>query len=97
MGASCQRHVLHYGQIAENLRDLKSPGEPSGDKSMRRPGGDVEPVQAHLTAGRPQESGYTVEHRGLARPVGTNQRVHVAVLDLQADTVHREKGAKILA
>jgi hypothetical protein len=57
MGPSSQRHILDDRQIAKDLRHLKRSGQSGGDKSMRRPCGDLQSAQEHLPAGRPKKSG----------------------------------------
>ena len=58
--------------------------------------GNVNAVEYDAAQGRRQKFGQEVKKRRLARPVGTNQRMNVAALDLQVNLVDGNKPFEFL-
>jgi hypothetical protein len=89
-----QEQVVEHAHVAEQLEELKGPGDAArGDPVRRQPvdGLAGEPDAAAARAAKPADG---VEERGLAGAVGADERVELPRADGQAHGVERVEPAE---
>ena len=79
------KQVLVHGQVVEQLHRLERAGQAEACAPVGAQGSDVPSVEHDPSGGGPGVPGQGVDHRGLARAVGTDQPVDGALGDLQVD------------
>ena len=76
-------HVLEHGQAREEPRELEGAPDAEAEHAVRRGVGDVGAAEAHLTLLDALIAGDDVEQGRLARAVGPDQPVDLALADLE--------------
>ena len=80
-------HVLPSRQGPEELEALEGAGDAESGPVMRRQAGDVLTAEAHPPVRGGLQAGDDVEERGLPGPVGADEAVDGAGVDLQIDVL----------
>ena len=91
------RDVLQNAQSLEGPHDLEGPADACVAHAIGPQAGDLPSVEPHRAGARRMDAGDHVEDRGLARAVGTDQRVDRAGRHGEADVVHGAQAAEGLA
>src|SRR5262249_10801494 len=94
-GLHRQETVLEGAQAGKEVRDLVRARPAEARPSVRSRARDVPAEERDLAAGRPGLAADQAEQRGLARPVGPDDRAALARGDGQADAVDREEPSEL--
>src|SRR5690606_37486133 len=89
-----EAHVLHHGELREEVGELEGATEPQARAARRAQAGDVAPAEAHDAGAGAQLAGDQVEEGGLAGAVGTDDRGERARMEGTADLVDRDVTAE---
>ena len=81
--------------MLEQLDVLESARNAQAGNAVRRRGAQVVFFEMQAAGGGRIDAADQVEHRGLARAVGADQREHFAAPHLEADAVHRQHAAEL--
>jgi hypothetical protein len=84
IAARVEREHLAYRQLAVEAGRLQDDPDPLAQRAPAELG--IEAEHRHAPAAAAPVTLEDLERRGLARPVGAQQREHLPVLDLEADT-----------
>ena len=81
--ANAELQVLHHREAVDELKVLEGACKPHAGSGMRRQVGYVLAGQSDATGIGAVKAADTVDERGFARTIRTDQRVHGAALDWQ--------------
>src|SRR5690606_3045442 len=90
-------HVLQHCHVWEHSGNLERADQPLTGYLRGPQGSDIPALIKDGACGRRQKTRQQVEESGLARPVGTDQRVDMALFHLQIDLVHGGETVEHLA
>src|ERR687887_255622 len=91
-----ERHRLERAQVREQGVDLKRAHEPAFDALVGLKRGDLLLAKKDPAVVRPEHAGDQVDQRGLARPVRPDQRVTLALRQIEGDILGNDERAEAL-
>ena len=89
------QNVLDDAHLGEEAQVLEGAGDAAGDDLLRRFAVDALIQEGDCTVGDLIDAGEHVEHGGLARAVGADQRDDLALIHMEADVVHGAQAAEL--
>jgi hypothetical protein len=89
--------VIHHGHTLEDPTGLERPGHPERGDLVGREVNDGGPPEAHLAAGRGEETAQAIEHGRLTGPVGADQPNDLPLSHPEIDLLERRQAAEIHA
>src|SRR5689334_5140203 len=84
-------HILKYGQMRKRRRNLERAHDAAPCDLRRLLASDVCAIEMDRTRGRLQKMRQQIEHRRLARPVGSDQCMYGATPHFQIDIADRHE------
>src|SRR5437899_12758918 len=94
MGQHRVLQVLPDSQPRKDHGDLEGPSDARFRDDVSRPAGDVASIEPDTPRARAHAAGDEVEKGGLAGPVRADDRVPVALMNLEVHRIHRAETAE---